>query len=235
MIIRDDRTVGQLVAERPALSRVFEQFGIDYCCGGKQTIAAACEQRGLDVAAVAGAVSAALEGSRQPGEGPDWRQASITELCDHIVERHHGFLREELPRLSQLVEKVEKAHGARHPELHEVREVFDMLTDDLVEHTLVEERVLFPACQLIERGEPTGLGAIGVMVAAMEHDHEVAGDGLARLRRLTGGYVPPDAACNSYRAMLEGLGSLERDMHEHVHLENAVLFPKALAMESAQG
>jgi regulator of cell morphogenesis and NO signaling len=228
-----DTTVGELVTERPGRARVFERFGINYCCGGGRSLAAACAGVGLDPEAM----RRELESIGYGGEaGPDWSQASISELVDHIVETHHGYLRAELPRLSFLVEKVAGAHGGRHPELLELREAFGGLRAELESHTAKEEQVLFPACKELEGadGRPDfRFGSVRNPIGAMIREHVDAGDGLRRVRRLARDYVVPEDACNTYRAMLDGLAELERDTHYHVYKENSLLFPKAVAAEDA--
>ena len=226
------RTVGELVTERPGRARVFERLEIDYCCGGKRPLADACAAKGLD----AGAVAAMLEALEEAGgEEPDWTKRSLGELCDHIVETHHAYLRDELPRLSALVGKVARAHGNRHPELADVSETYEGLAAELSEHMLKEEHVLFPACRRLEEGEEILAAGLAAPIAVMEDEHAAAGAALERLHALTGGYEPPTDACNSYRAMLDGLATLELDLHEHIHEENNILFPRASALAESAG
>lgn len=222
--------VAALVLDEPSRARVFERYGIDYCCGGNVPLERACAERGLDV----GVVTAALaEPPARGAEDLDWRGASVATLVDHIVGQHHAYLRDELPPLGALVDKVARAHGDAHPELADVRETFTAVADELGSHMLEEEQVVFPACIALE-GAPrsTGLASVGSPIAVMLHEHDEVGAGLARLRELTAGYEPPADACNSYRAMLDRLRTLEVDIHRHVHEENNVLFPLALALEA---
>lgn len=216
-------TVARLVTERPGRSRVFETLGIDYCCGGNRPLAEVCAEKGLDALTVLRMLEAyELEATAE--DRTDWSKAAAGELADHIEEVHHGYLREALPRLAFMVNKVAGRHSDRHPELEELRGVFEALRGDLEPHMAEEERVVFPLC----RGLGDGADA-EVALGVMEHEHEGAGEALARMRELTGGYEPPADACNTYRAMLDGLAELERDMHLHVHEENNVLFPKIRA------
>jgi regulator of cell morphogenesis and NO signaling len=224
-------TVAELVVEHPGRARVFERFGIDYCCGGKVSLEHACAARGLDAAAVAGVLEElALDGDE--GE-EDWSDAALGDLCDHIVKTHHAYLREELPRLGALVEKVVKAHADAHPELREVEDIFGAIAGELQGHMFVEEAVLFRACRDLETQGSSDVESLAGPVRAMEADHVLTGAGLERLRALTASYTPPPAACNSYIAMLDGLETLERDLHQHIHEENNILFPRALALEGA--
>lgn len=225
-------TVAELVVERPGRARVFERFGIDYCCGGKVSLEQACAAKGLDAASVAAALGGIDPGEVERGER-DWSEAALADLCDHIVETHHAYLREELPRLAGLVEKVVTAHAAEHPELREVEDVLATVAGELQGHMVVEEAVLFRACREIEAHGPGEVPSLATPLGAMEADHVATGAALDRLRTLTAGYVPPVGACNSYVAMLDGLETLERDLHRHIHEENNILFPRARALQRA--
>lgn len=231
--ISSDTQVATLVLEQPGRTRVFEQLGIDYCCGGKKPLAAACAERGLDVTAVI----SALEGLREdePGES-DWTAATVAELCAHIVDHHHGYLREELPPLRQLVDKVAGRHGGGHPELVEIQETFHTLADELEQHMVKEERILFPACVALEAGTAADFpfGSVENPIRMMLDDHDEVAAGLQQLRALTNAYAPPSGGCNSYRALFDRLHTLETDTHRHIHEENNILFPRAVALESAR-
>lgn len=229
--ISADAHVASLVLDVPARARVFERLGIDYCCGGGVPLAEACTERGLPLEEVVTALA-------DPGPGGvddvDWSSASVAELVGHIVEHHHGYLREELPPLSALADKVARAHGDAHPELYEVQATFADLAAELTGHMAKEELVLFPACLALAEGEElAGPRSVAAPIQAMLHEHDEVATGLRALRALTGEYTPPEDACNSYRALLGRLETLERDTHRHVHEENNVLFPRALALEVA--
>lgn len=231
--IRPERTVGELVAERPSRSRVFERFQIDYCCGGKRSLADACAGRRLDPALVIAALRDAERPADEDAE-PDWTTAPLADLIANIVERHHAFLRLALPRISELAEKVRHAHAAGHPELDEVGETFQDLRVELESHMRKEEQVLFPVVAAMEAQRArltTCFGTVGNPIRMMEHEHDVAGAALKRLRTLTRDYRPPGDACNSYRALLAALAELETDLHVHIHKENNVLFPRAIELE----
>ena len=235
--ITSSATVGQIVAARPQLARVFEAMQIDYCCGGKRSLDAVCRERGIEVGMLVQRLTDAEATSPKPA-GEDWQTATLAELCENIERRHHDFLRRELPRLDAIIAKVVNAHGATHPELAEVQRVFQELRAELEPHMMKEERILFPAIRYLEangRAMQLPFGSLANPIGVMVSDHDQAGDALARLRQLTGGYLPPTGACNTYRVMLEGLEALERDMHEHVHKENNILFPRAVEMEASLG
>ena len=229
--IDPERTVADLGVERPGRTRVFEQRGIDYCCGGRSSLAVACAERGLDPATVA-AMLAAFEqvSGADAGDDRDWSSAALGELCDHIVMEHHGFLRVELPRLEGMLDRVVRAHGERHPELVETRDLFEAVAAELDVHMHVEEEVVFPLCKSLDGGDVPAPAELAEPIRAMEHDHDVTGAALARMRDRTGGFAPPADACNTYRAALDALVAFERDLHRHIHEENNILFPRALAL-----
>jgi len=224
-------TVGELVAERPARSRVFEELGIDYCCGGKLSLAEACARKGLDP----DEVSRRLASAGFAAPETDWRAAPLAALCDHIVTTHHAFLHRELPRLRGLLTKLARAHGDRHPELLHTLAVFGPFADDLAAHMTKEERVLFPLIAGIESGGVPRTPFVLQPIAVMEAEHDDAGRALAEMRRLTGGYAVPADGCGTYRAAMDGLTELEADLHAHVHKENSILFPRAARLGAEVG
>lgn len=224
-----DRTVGEIVAENPSLSRVFQSYRLDFCCQGAKTLRQACEKNDLPLDEVV----TALEEEAASAGVPDSNPAELppVELADYIVEKHHGYLRSELPRVHAMAQRVAQVHGPRNSSLVEVFEVFTGLFRELDSHMRKEEDILFPTIRAIfsdPPGEPVFPGEIGHPVAQMEHEHEEAGQALERLRELTNGYRPPVDACNTYRALFAGLEDIEQDTHRHIHLENSVLFPAAV-------
>ncbi len=228
-------TVGELVVENPSRARVFEKFGIDYCCGGKIPLAQACGKRGADIEIVLEALQQCETGA-SPESQKDWSKEPMTSLVDHILLTHHAYLREEFPRLTQLTERVAQVHGERRSELLQVRDVFMALRNELEMHMQKEEQILFPMIKQLDSdpaGETVGhCGSIANPISMMEHEHDNAGDALGQLRDLTGGFVPPEDACNTYRVMLDSLANLEADLHQHIHKENNILFPMAIARET---
>ncbi len=217
------RTVGEMVAERPARSRVFEEFRIDYCCGGRRPLEDACRDAGIEAGRVLEALDAVEADTGGDGER-NWAAEGSAALVEHILSVHHEYLRRELPRLDALVEKVFRVHGGNHPELAEVRSVYAALRDELRLHMAKEETILFPA--ILDPGSASPRMSLDAPIRVMEHEHVSAGRALESLRRLTADYTPPADACNTYRAMLDGLAALERDLHRHIHEENNVLFPR---------
>ena len=228
-----DRTVGQLVAERPSRARVFESFKIDFCCGGKKPLRQACAEKGIDPDTVA-SVLAAFDEQRTETER-DWTTATMTELADHIEETHHAYLKSELPRIEAMSAKVANRHGDLAPHLIELYQLFLKFQEELSSHMWKEENVLFPLCRAMDAGHAGAArhcGTIQNPIRVMVQEHDDAGDALATMRRLTNDFTPPPEACNTYRAYFDALSQLERDMHRHVHKENSILFPKALEAEA---
>jgi len=210
-----DATIGQIAAETPASVRVFERYGIDYCCGGRVAFDEACRGRGLD----AEAVRAEIEREAPAAEDQtDWTKAPVNDLIDHILKKHHVYLKTNLPLIEAKVAKVMQAHGEKVPA---IAGVFAAMKEELDAHMMKEEMILFPMIRSTGRG---AMGPIRVMLA----EHDSAGDALAALRRLTGGYAVPEGACNTWRSLYFELAELERDLHRHIHLENNVLFPRVL-------
>jgi regulator of cell morphogenesis and NO signaling len=227
-------TVGTIVRDRPSLSRLFEQAHVDYCCGGKKTLAEACRQQGIDPQVFLSELEdfAAQETVAEV----NLAALSLSELADHIERIHHAYLHTELPRLEQLVTKVAAVHGDKEPRLNQIKDVFLAVSSELATHLMKEEQILFPMIRQLEASNTLPMfhcGTIANPVHRMEYEHDDAGTALAQLRQLTDGYTPPDWACNTYRAMLDALHTFELDMHQHIHKENNVLFPGAIALEQA--
>lgn len=232
-------TVAELVLQKPARSRVFEQQGIDYCCGGQKTLESACQNAGADAAEVLAAIEASDQ--QPPAENDtDWTTMSLGQLADHIIATHHAFLREELPRVDELLNRVVAAHGDNHPKLHDVRRTYTALVQELLPHMMKEEQILFPLIHQLENAQEVGTalpqshcGSVNNPIRVMEQEHQNAGNGLRQLHELTNNYTPPEGVCPTYHAMLDGLKNLEIDLHHHIHKENNFLFPKASELEAA--
>jgi regulator of cell morphogenesis and NO signaling len=232
MSLKSEATVAELVVERPSRARVFEKLGIDYCCGGKKPLQQVCRESNLDYATVVGELE--QEQAAPTSAERNWASASLTDLCDHIEQTHHRYLREELPRLEFLTSKVATRHGVKRPALVDVQRVFAELKAEMDAHMMKEERILFPLCRQLDVAEELPAmhcGGVGNPIEVMIREHEHAGDALAQIRSLTDNYACPSDACNTYRALFDALEHLERDLHEHVHKENNILFPKAIRLE----
>ena len=225
------RSLGALVAEAPARARVFDHLGLDYCCHGDRSLAEASEAAGLDpdtvIAALAAIVTPAVTAPTEPVGDP-------VALIDDILTRHHAFLWDELPALVALAAKVNDVHGSRHPELAAVSRLVASLQGDLEPHMLKEERVLFPAVRLLVEGQRQfGFGTVDNPIRMMRFEHEQTGELLAQLREVTAGYEVPADGCASYEALYRRLEHVEEDTHLHIHKENNVLFPMAVALQES--
>lgn len=229
------QTVGEIAAETPAAIRVFERYRIDYCCGGKRPLGEVCQERGISPETL---LAELAQAGRQPDSHSDWSHASLASLIAHIVSTHHLYLKSELPLLRARLAKVLEAHGARYPEiLTPLQPVFVGLADELSAHLRKEEIILFPAIEEIEAARaagrkptPSPFGSVENPIRMMIFEHDNAGNALAEMRRLTQGYAVPPDVCATYRALYEGLEQLETDLHQHIHLENNILFPRALKL-----
>jgi len=223
-------TVGEIVAHDIRTADVFKRLGIDFCCNGKRPLDEACRQAGIPVARVLeklGHLSSA--GERLPSEQFEtWEPAF---LADYIVNVHHRYLYQNLPLLEELAQKVAAKHGERYPYLKEVAQTLGALQTELLSHLQTEERVLFPAIKRLAAASLTPAGSLQVPISRLEPEHEDFGTLLFRLRDLTDGYNPLPDACNTHRLLLSKLAELEADLMQHIHLENNILFPKALKLE----
>lgn|SRR5262245_1460637 len=235
MTINAKNTVRELALTLPGATRIFEQFGIDYCCGGYRTLSDACQIRNIEL----GEVMRSLEALRQtPDDSRDWREESLISLIEYIIDTHHLFTRHEIDRLEKLFDKVCSRHGERHPELFEAQRVFAQLRQDLIPHMLKEEQVLFPYIARMEKaiGEecavaPPFFGTVRNPVRVMMMEHDAAGDLLIQLRSVTNGYKTPPDGCVGFQSLYQELSVLEADLHQHIHLENNILFPRTVEME----
>ena len=231
-----NQTVREIAIEHPATVRVFESLGIDYCCGGKRSLQDACQHAGVPMERALDLLAAVKEDSTT--DTANWSAASAQELIRHIVEQHHSYVRSETPRLMTMCEKVVSRHGQAHPELAPIRDLFRALTEELSVHMQKEENVLFPYFERMESAAaqgtapaPAAFGSVQMPISRMLADHDDAGELLAKIRALSSEYQAPDSACPTYRALYHGLEEFEHDLHRHVHLENNILFPRALHME----
>ena len=228
------KTIGEIARENPSSVRVFEKYSIDFCCGGKISFAEACQKRGIAPAALQAELDQAAAG--RPGGERDWSEAPLALLIDHIVGTHHVYLKSELPRLQGWLDKVIAAHGAAHGEtLVPLGQVFGGLRAELEAHLAKEEMILFPLIKRMEAGDRSRAhcGSVNNPIHVMEHEHDTAGRALEAMRQITGNYTLPADACNTYRVLFHGLAELEADLHQHIHLENNILFPRASELERA--
>jgi len=222
MRFNPDSKVGQIAAEHPLATRVFARHDIDFCCGGGKPLGEVCARHGLDVATVLAEIES--EFAAPSAAEVRWDEAPLGDLVEHILAAYHKPLHEELPRLEAMARKVVDVHRDKQPEmLPELLSVYLGLQAELEQHMAKEEQILFPMIQ-------SGQGAMAAgPISVMEHEHDSAGGALRRLRQLTQGYEVPEEACNTWRALWHGLAALEESLHQHIHLENNILFPRALS------
>jgi len=223
MTVTSDTPIGKIAAEYPLVTRVFARHQLDFCCGGGRPLGEVCAAKKLDVATILQEIQVEMEVRTNDVR---WDDAPLGDLVDHILVTFHVPLKEELPRLDGMARKVLDVHHDKDPErLEEVATIVTRLREDLLNHMEMEEDILFP--MIMQESAYMAQGPIEVM----QEEHEVAGDMLRRLRKLTSDYVAPPEACNTWRALWHGLGALESDLHQHIHLENNILFPRVLGRE----
>lgn len=227
-------TVGQIAAKDIRKAEVFKKYGIDFCCGGKKSLKQACEEKGIDLSTV----ESELQNINQEKASENFDRWNPDFLADYIFNKHHQYYYDEAPVIAELLTKVANHHGERHPELEEVYRLFVTLAQELNAHFAKEEKVLFPFIKGLVHAKQTGnveelrsQFSIAGPVQMMEADHDAAGEILAELSEVTNAYTAPEGACNSFKFLYRKLNELEDDLHQHIHLENNILFPKALALE----
>jgi len=237
MTISLDKTVREIAVEVPASVQVFETLGIDYCCGGRKSLEQACSDLHLATPEVLQKLQKVTEERSETDDG-QWHSASLADLTQYIVRKHHSFVRQQGTRLEALAQKVRDKHGAKYPELARIADLFRALRDELSMHMSKEEQVLFPYITRLEHAVQSGqpaphspFGTVANPIQVMTDEHDDAGSLLGAIRRASNDYLPPVDACPSYYAFYDGLKAFERDMHYHIHLENNILFPRALALE----
>lgn len=233
---RASDTIGEMVVKDYRKAQVFKKLGIDFCCGGKKTVEEVCRTKGLDVERVKAELDAVSGEAEQNGNNFDnW---NLDFLADYIVNTHHDYVRTNVPFITELASKVASVHGKQHPELVKVADIFNRLGKDLRLHLVKEETIVFPFIKGLLLNEKTGknspakaFDSIQTPTQMMELEHEQAGDDLAEIRNLTRDYTLPEDACTSYTVLFKKLQQFENDLFNHVHLENNILFPKAIALE----
>jgi len=231
------QTVREIALKQPTAICVFEQFGIDYCCGGRKPLAEACAAGNLEIDSVLAALEAA---EKKPGtEVENWGKRTLESLSSHIVAKHHAYVRGELPRLAQLAQKVVNRHGSTKAELQVIANTLRQLDEELTQHLAKEEAVLFPYIAGLERSFSIGtpkprscFATVANPIAMMTQEHDAAGTLIAEIRRLSGNFTTPEDACPTFHAFYDGLREFEQDLHQHIHLENNILFPRAIELDT---
>ena len=232
------QTVREIALEQPSSIRVFEQFGIDYCCGGRKPLSEACATGNLEIDAVIAALEKASQSPQEKAE--NWSDKLLESLSAHIVATHHAYVKRELPRLAMLAQKVINRHGSTKSELPVIAATLAQLDEELTQHLAKEEAVLFPYIAGLEKSIATGspkprscFGTVANPIAMMTQEHDAAGTLLAEIRTLSGNFTTPPEACPTFHAFYDGLKEFEQDLHQHIHLENNILFPSAIELETS--
>jgi len=229
-------TIGELVAGDYRKAEVFQKFGLDFCCGGQKTVKEACDKKGISALEVESAI--ALVDNTQKNKKQDFNSWDLDFLADYIVNTHHKYVSEAIPMLNILSSKVAKVHGKNHPEVIALAKFYNAVADELLQHMPKEEGVLFPYIKKIAQAKREGtqlarpaFGSIENPIRMMESEHISAGENMQKVNNLSNAYTPPEDGCSSYRVLFAKLAEFEQDLHEHIHLENNILFPKALELE----
>ncbi|MGB3210515.1 MAG: iron-sulfur cluster repair di-iron protein [Desulforhopalus sp.] len=227
-----NKTIGEIVAEDYRTSKVFEKFGIDFCCGGKVVLTEICNERGLDLRAILSDLETVK--NKQIERDQDYASWELPFLIDYIINVHHGYLNENIELIKSYTRKIAQVHGNRHPELLEISSIFDKITSDMSTHLKEEEDVLFPALKSADRNRKTGtqlsVDDVKVIHKSLEElvrEHDDIGAAIHKIRHLSNEYATPEDACNTYIITYKKLEEFENDLHKHVHLENNILFLQA--------
>ena len=236
MNIQENQIIGELVAKDYRTASVFKKYGIDFCCQGNRTIGEACEKKNIDSESVVNDLDALIQ-SR--GESSiDYKSWPVDFLADYIEKKHHRYVQEKTAEIIPYLDKICRVHGAHHPELFEINEHFNATAGELAKHMKKEELILFPIVRKLAKAKEEGskmvappFGSIQNPINAMMDEHSTEGDRFRKIEELSNNYTPPQDACNTYGVTLGLLKEFEQDLHLHIHLENNILFPKAIELE----
>ena len=222
-----DKTLSQIVTENYQAAYVFEKYGLDFCCKGKRPLKDACLEKKVNADALLNELNIALSTKT---EGGQFNNMSLTELAEYIVRVHHNYVKQNAPQIFAYVTKVATKHGDRFPYMVEVYRLFAAVQEEMMQHMMKEEQVLFPRIKQLEFFEKPqhGIDYLKAPIEVMEHEHDHAGSLMQQIRKLTTNYTAPDDACTTHRLTIAALKGFEEDLHQHVHLENNILFPKAM-------
>ena len=230
-------TVGEIVTKNFSTASVFSKYGIDFCCGGNKTLEDACKEQSVDIAELQKELD---EAAQNKGESIDFNSWSLKLLADYIEETYHTYIKEKTPVLLQLLKKIIAVHGERHPELLKINELFSQSAMALSMHLQKEEQILFPLIRQISDASKSGhpleeshCGSVRNPIAVMMDEHDTEGERFEAISKLSGKYQTPADGCNTFRATYEALEEFEQKLHEHIHLENNILFPKAIELEKS--
>jgi regulator of cell morphogenesis and NO signaling len=236
MNITESKTVAEIVTENIKTAHVFKKYGIDFCCGGGITIEKACTKKGVDYTILEKELTAIDDVVNKAYDYDKW---DLNFLIDHIINVHHKYVEESIPLLLEYSNKVAKVHGHHYVEVVEINSLLQEVANELSAHMKKEELILFPFIKLLVKSNKEGtdsplppFGTINNPISMMEHEHETVGEIFKTINRLSNNYTPPEEACNTFRALYAKLEEFEKDLHQHIHLENNILFPKAIALEN---
>ncbi|MGB8660088.1 MAG: iron-sulfur cluster repair di-iron protein [Candidatus Acidiferrum sp.] len=238
MNFSNETRVNEIALSNPGARRVLEDAGVDYCCGGGKSLQDACLHAGV----TAGQILLRLQQNSELAgpEDTEWTSASLADLTRHIRERHHQYVRDSIPRLRALLAKIREKHGPKHREIREIEKLFGDVAREMTAHMQKEEQILFPYIDALERStrgngsvEPPFFQTVPNPIHAMMKEHDSAGELVRKIRKASNDYKPPADACTSYQATYQELWQFEKDLHLHVHLENNILFPRAVKLEAA--
>jgi len=237
MIIEQEKTIGQIVADDYRTASVFKSYGIDFCCKGNRTVSEVCNQKDISVETLHEALESALQPERFAS--PNFNRWALDLLVDYIEKKHHRYVRGKVPELGTYLEKICKVHGKTHPELFEIKQLFDASAKELFSHMQKEENILFPLIRAMAEAEINGtqniqrpsFGTVGNPINMMMHEHDTEGERFRKIAALANDYTPPVDACSTYQVAFALLKEFEEDLHQHIHLENNIIFPKAIELE----
>jgi regulator of cell morphogenesis and NO signaling len=232
----NNKTIGEFVAEDYRTARVFERYGIDFCCGGRISLSDACRERDIAFATILGEIKTVKEEPQDRSQ--NYGSWGLPFLADYIVNTHHAYLNENTRQIAVYANKIAEVHGAHHPEVIEIAGIFDRIATDMEAHLREEEEVLFPAIKRIDAArkgdsepEAADLNKIRESLEKLNREHDAIGDAVHTIRDLSKGYTIPEDVCNTFVITYRKLKEFEDDLHKHVHLENNILFPKAARLQ----
>ena len=231
-MISQETSVGDIVKNHFQTVKIFDEHQIDFCCGGNQSLLEACEEKSVNAEEILRKIENAI---KEPDDSPNFDQMSLAELMIYIKEKHHSYVHEQIPLLNKFLNKIETVHGNLHPEIEMINYHFKQSVELLTKHMEQEETELFPLIEQLENGEnkTTQLSAEQT-ISSLVKDHKNEGSRFTEIAALTLAYEVPEGACRTYRATYDYLRDFEKDLHRHVHLENNILFPKAIELEQKQ-
>lgn len=237
MNFNDETKVKEIALSNPMARQILEDAGLDYCCGGGKSLHEACLHADVPAEEI---LKRLRENSNEVNpDDSNWTSAPLNDLTRHIREKHHQYVRVAAPRIRVLLDKVKSKHGTNHPEIAGIQELFARVGQEMIMHIQKEEQILFPYIEAMEQAangngalEPPFFQTVRNPIQAMMNEHDSAGDLVKQIRKASSEYTAPADACASYKALYQDLRKFEADLHQHVHLENNILFPRAIGLES---